>query len=267
MDKGQGVDSFGFAFGRRPSTSSLGDGRCHLVAGRFVKVARNGFAFAVAAVVIGIDEPTPTIKHDEVQTKQVARTRLLVRSRVAAHVADNVGQGHDVILGQRQRLDFAQLALQLDVRDDGSQLLLSKLVDRMATRKKIERPVKVPRTRRWDCACGGVPVHCSRVVAGCALGQTCRAFSSLVRLRLHSSWNCCFGRYCARRRDVILRSSAGRFRFPNCPMDRWLSPSSPLQKKKKGNRRPLSAQHQLELPVSTTRKCGCHGFATFHSMP
>ena len=137
MDKGQGVDSFGFAFGRRPSTSSLGDGRCHLVAGRFVKVARNGFAFAVAAVVIGIDEPTPTIKHDEVQTKQVARTRLLVRSRVAAHVADNVGQGHDVILGQRQRLDFAQLALQLDVRDDGSQLLLSKLVDRMATRKKL----------------------------------------------------------------------------------------------------------------------------------
>ena len=52
-------------------------------------------------------------------------------------------------------------------------------------------------------------------------------------MRLHSSWNCCFGRYCARRRDVILRSSAGRFRFPNCPMDRWLSPSSPLQKKKR----------------------------------
>jgi len=67
MEKGQRVDSFAFAFGRRPSTSSLGDGRCHLVAGRFVKVARNGFAFAVAAVVIGIDEPTPMIQHDEVQ--------------------------------------------------------------------------------------------------------------------------------------------------------------------------------------------------------
>ena len=45
---------------------------------------------------------------------------------VASHVANDVGQRHDVVLGQRQRFDFAQLALHLDVRDHGAQLLKKK---------------------------------------------------------------------------------------------------------------------------------------------
>ena len=131
---------------------------------------------------------------------------------ISPHVADDVGKSHDVVFSQRKRLNFRQFALDLNVRDDGSQLLCvgeqvetaeqveeeggktERTKERMKERKKEstnktnEKPrrlmaawwrrAKLPRKPHWGCACADVLVHCSPISDGCVPGQTYRDVSS-----------------------------------------------------------------------------------------